>query len=116
MQFDYMYTMTAEDSVEIEDVGNFCLSVINDVYREWIMICSTEFGITKWLQAGPFRIDFDELDDRVMYTYQQMEYNQTKMCRIIDSFINDPKKTTTQVTVLEESEAKSRIKDLVSYI
>ena len=47
MQFEYMYTMSAQDSVEIEDVGNFCISVVNDVYQEWIMICCTTYGISK---------------------------------------------------------------------
>lgn len=113
MQFDYMYTMTAEDSIEIEDIGNFCLSVTNDLYLEWIMMCTTTYGITTYLQAGPFRIDFDELDDRVVYVFQRMEYNQGKLCKLIDSFINDDKKRVTQVSLISEDKAKSSIKDLV---
>lgn len=116
MQFEYMYTMSAQDSIEIEDIGNFCISVTNSVYQEWIMICSTTYGITKYMQAGPFRIDFDELDDRVTYIFQRMDYNQNKLCGIIDKFINDPHKMASQVKIISDSDAKNEIKDMVKKV
>ena len=116
MQFEYMYTMSAQDSVEIEDIGNFCISVVNDFYQEWIMICCTTYGITKYIQAVPFRIYLYELDDKVTYTFQRMEYKQNKLCNIIDKFINDPHNIASQVKIISDSDAKNEIKDMVKKV
>ena len=116
MQINYMYTFTSNDSIEIEDVGNFNLSISNDMYSEWIMICSTLYGITTCFQAGPFIPDFDNITDKVTYSFQRFEYNQNKIYKMIDNFINDSKKLITRAEIIDKDEAKIRIKDLTKYI
>lgn len=116
MQFNYMYVQESMGSVEIDDIGNFCISVTNDFYKEWLMIVTTMYGITEVIQYGPLNIDFDELDSKVTYTYQRFDYSESKICKMVDYYINDNSKMTTQVTVIDFEDARNKIKSMVDYL
>lgn len=116
MKFDYMYTQQAEDFIELDDIGNFALSVTNDLYEEYILIITTEMGICQMIQFGPYKVDFDELPDRCSCVYQRFEYSQGKLAGIIDKYINDPHKAVTQVVEITINEARNRIKNIPDYM
>lgn len=116
MQFDYLYTMQAQGTIEIEDIGNFALSITNDLYNEYIIIVKTTYGVSEIIQFGPHKIDFEQLEDRVNYNYIRTDYNESRLSKIIDNYINDPKKMVTQVSLITFEEARKRIINLVDVI
>lgn len=116
MQFEYLYTMQATGNIDIENIGDFAISVTNDMCKEWLMIVRTEYGICQIIQYGPLLIDFDELPENVNYNYQRMEYNEGKLVRMIDKFINDPSKLATQVTEISIDDATNRIVNMIDVV
>lgn len=111
MQFEYLQVQTAMSSIDIDDIGNCCLQCFSDFGETKVLIIKTIDGISEIITYGPINIDVKELPDYVDYTYQRMEYNQRKIAKIIDKFIND--KIVTQVIEIEPVEAKSIIRNLV---
>ena len=57
--FEYLYTVKAEDSIEVEDVGNCCLKVLNDTGYEWFLVIDTKLGDCFVKTFGPFNVDIE---------------------------------------------------------
>ncbi len=115
MQFEYLYQIQATGTLDIEDIGNVCLSLTNDLYREYIIIIKTEYGWSKVIQYGPIQIDIDKPCPSVKYTYQEMEFNENKLSKIIEKALNGYT-LCTQATIIEIDEALEKIKDLREYL
>ena len=115
MQFKYLYEMQATGVLDIEDIGNVCLSLTNDLYREYIIIIKTEYGLTKVLQYGPIQIDSEHPCPSINYTYQELQFNERKLSTIVEKALNGYT-LCSQATVIELDEALERIKDLKEYM
>lgn len=116
MQFDYLYQMQATGFLEVDDIGNCCISATTMLYTEYIMIVKTEGGRTKIIQYGPRYIDNDAtIPNEVSYTYSEFDFNEGKIRRIIDSWLNG-KTLAQQAVLITIEEAQERIKDLVTFL
>lgn len=111
MKFEYCYTTTATADIEIEDVGTFSLCAYTQI-EEYYLIVQTHYGITKIIKYGPKLIDLEELPSTVSYFYRKIDFSQSRICKIIDDFLNNDKPIIS-VELLDIEEAKSRIKNLV---
>ena len=114
MQLEYFYTQQATGVIEIENIGNVALSLTNDTYHEYIAIISTEFGVSEVILCGPFFIDIEELPAKVTLSYQRLDFNESKLFKILDNFVNDGKKCITQVTEIDLANAKETIFNLLN--
>lgn len=115
--YSYLYEITATGFIDIENVGETCLSITNNFLQEKILIIHTEYGKTKVIQYGPVYVDqADLVPPHVSYTYSEFDFNQHKIDTIIDKFINDPKFGTTQCVEIDFDTAKERIIDLRSFL
>lgn len=115
-EFQYFYTQQATGTFEIEDLGNFAISCTNDIYHEYIMLVKTEYGVTKVITFGPNIIDQDTPNDTVDCKFQQFDFSQYKIEKMVDKFVNEAKRVITQVTVIDQKDALERIKDVTSYL
>ena len=116
MQFDYLYQMQATGFLEVDDIGNCCISATTMLYTEHIMIVKTEGGRTKIIQYGPRYIDNDLiLPNNVDYTYSEFDFNEGKIKRIIDNWLNS-KTLAQQAVLITIEEAIERIKNLVDFL
>ena len=111
MQFEYLYTMQATGTVDIEDIGNFCLSLTNDLFREYIIIVKTDCGWTKVLTFGPWMVDMEVSTISCSCSLQQFEFKQDKIAKIVDKLLNGPA-LISQARVVDEEYAKSRVRNL----
>ena len=117
MQFEYLYTTQAMGTFDVDNIGEVCISAINTfMLQEYILIIHTEEGRSKIIQYGPRFIELDAPPLSVTYTYDEIDYNQNKLVRIIDRFINNPKYCISQVVLIDYEEAIEKIKDLVEYL
>jgi hypothetical protein len=117
MQFEYLYTTQAMGTIDIENIGEVCISGVNAfIAQEYILIIKTEEGKSKIIQYGPRFIDLEIAPVNVSYTYNEIDYNQRKLITIIDKFINNPKFGISQVQLIELEEAVDRIKDLREFL
>lgn len=116
MQFDYMYIAEAQGSIEIEDLGNFAISVTNDLFQEYLMVAVTTYGITEIIEYGPIKIDFDELCPFTNYSYRRIDYSEYNLKKLINKLLNDEKKNITQVTLIDFDEAKNKIRNFIEVV
>lgn len=116
MQFDYLYSMQATGSLEIEDVGNCAIIATTGLFQEYILIIKTEGGDTQILQYGPQWVEEDMpiLSD-VSCTYSRFQYNQRKIERYIDTWLNS-KTIAQQAIAVTIEEAKEHLKDMRTFV
>ena len=101
MTFDYLQRVVVESQLEVDNIGECVLRANNDVAEEFYLIIKTELGWTEVLEYGPCVPDLDLLQMNYQITYNKFEFNQGKIERIIDKFLNNPKRVITQAAVVE---------------
>ena len=109
MVFNYFKTVTALDSISIDDIGNTCISAINDDAEEWILVIYTREGWTEIKEFGPLEIDSDDIKTFFNYNKYAHEYNEKKIKSAIDRFINNPKRMITQAQEVDIEYVKERL-------
>lgn len=109
MVFDYFRTITALDSITIDDIGNTCINAINDNAEEWFLVVHTYEGWTEIKEFGPLIVDTNDLPTYFEYRKYAYEFNEKKLGTTIDKFINNPKRMITQVSEVEKDFVKSRL-------
>jgi hypothetical protein len=114
--YEYLYEVKATGFIDIDNIGEVCLSATNNFLQEKILVIHTEYGKTKVLQYGPVYVDNVQTPLNAQYTYEEFDYNDRKIDKIIDKFINEPKFSTTQVTEISYEEAIDRIIDFREYL
>lgn len=114
MQFEYLQTITAQEAIDIDDIGNTNIQTFSNYGETSVLIIRTIDGISEIIQFGPVNIDIKELPDNVSYTYQRIEFNQRKLSKIIEKFINN--EMVSQVFEVTFNEAKKVIKNLIDCI
>ena len=104
MKFDYLERVVVESQLEVENIGQCVIQANNDIGEEFYLVIITELGWTEILEYGPIVPDLAILPATYNISYNRIEYSEGKLERIIDKFLNNPKRMITQakVTTLEE--------------
>lgn len=114
MIFRYSELITATEELEIEDVGNVALIGTDSLQKEYYLIIQTVLGRTSCIKYGPNIPDLPCLLDKCDYNYLQFDYNEGKICKLIDKFLHT--ETLSKVEIVTIDEIRSRIKNLIDYI
>lgn len=101
MTFEYLQRVVVDAQLDVDNVGECVLLGRNDLGEEFYLIVRTDMGWTEQINFGPVTPDVDILPFNINLTYARFEFNQTKLMRAIDKFLNDPKKMITQADVVE---------------
>lgn len=112
MTFEYLYKLTPQDSIDIEDMGNVIIQANNDDADEWYLSISTKLGWTTVKDYGPLTIDDDSLGYSFSFNYKRFEYSEQKIYKLIDFWLNDKKKNITQLRLITKQEFDKRLKGL----
>lgn len=102
MTFNYLHITTAMDSIDVEDIGNVCIRVSNDEAVEWYLQIHTSLGWSTVKQFGPVKIDSNVVENYFYFSRQRFEYNEKKLYKVIDEFINGSKKSITCAEVISD--------------
>lgn len=106
MTFEYLQRVVVDGQLDVENIGQCVLQANNDLAEEFYLIIKTELGWTEVLEYGPCLPDLLLLHSDYSIKYNKFEYNQTKIERIIDKFLNNPKRVVTQAKVVELSDIR----------
>ena len=101
MTFDYLQRVVIDGQLEVADIGQCVIQANNDLSEEYYLIIKTELGWTEILEYGPCLPDIELLQVNYQIKYSRFEYNQTKIERTIDKFLNDPKRSITQAQIVD---------------
>lgn len=116
MRFEYLQRIVVDGELEVENIGQCVLQANDDFAKEYYLIIKTELGYTEIIEYGPLTPDIQLLCDNYQIKYQRFEYNQGKIERIIDKFLNDGKRGITQAKVTTLEEIKSFLVNPVDVI
>ena len=94
-----MQRVVVDATLEIDDIGNCCLLCRNDIGEEFYLITKTVMGWIEVIEYGPCTPDLDILPFSVQLLYDRFEWNQYKLEKRIDKFLNNPKRAITQAEV-----------------
>lgn len=106
MTFEYMQRVVVEANLEVDNVGDCVLQANNDFGNEYYLLIKTELGFSEVLEYGPCMPDIQMLPLDYNISYSRFEYNQGKLERIIDKFLNNPKRVITQAKVTDYESIK----------
>ena len=101
MTFEYLQRVIIDAELEVENIGDCVLLGRNDLGTEFYLILTTDLGWTECIEYGPCTPEFEELPHDYTIKYSRFEYNQTKIERIIDKFLNNPKYSVSQAQVVD---------------
>ena len=108
MIFEYLQRIVVDGQIDIENIGQCFLRAFNDFGEEFYLLIKTDLGITEVLEYGPCTPDLELLPPSYHVSYDRFDYSQTKIERIIEKFLNNPKRAITQV---EEFSDLSELRD-----
>lgn len=100
MTFEYLQRVVVDAELNVDDIGQCVILGRNDIGEESYLIIRTEMGWTEQISIGPVCPDIEILPFNVAILYSRFEYNQGKIERSIDKFLNDPKKMISQAEVV----------------
>lgn len=116
MKFDYLQRVTVDAQLDVEDIGQCVILSRNDLGEEWYLLIRTELGFTEVLEYGPAVPDLTILPFAVNMSYNRFEYNQGKIERTIDRFLNNPKRLITQAEVTDVESIRNNIVNIVDKV
>lgn len=96
MTFEYLQRIVVEGELEVDDIGQCVIQANTDLAEEYYLIVKTELGWTEIIEYGPCVPDLPLLQMNYQIKYSRFEYNQSKIERYIDKFLNDAKRGITQ--------------------
>jgi hypothetical protein len=110
--FNYFYTQVINATINVDDIGNVCLLARNDLGEEYYLIINTYLGETKILNYGPAQPDLQTLPANIFMSYCKFDYNENKICKIIDKFINSNLITYVEETNYDDLKDKIKIPNM----
>ena len=116
MNFEYLATIKKESSINIENIGTCALDTFNDLGFEWLLIIKTSDGMTEVIEYGPTIPDIEAPPANVNYSYRRFEFKESRIIKIIQSFLNDGYKGITQAFEIDLKEAGSKMRNLVEFL
>ena len=114
--FEYFFTRLATGELEVEDIGNCTIQACNDMGMIWYLMTQTTLGWTKIMEYGPATPDFDELPKSAFCTFERIEFDEKKLNKKINEFLNNPRRGITQAMEVDRYIAFEDCKSIVDYM
>lgn len=110
MRFEYLFSRTALEDIEIEAIGNCALECFTDKGEVYYLIVKTDLGITQFYTQGPTIPDIDMLPSKVNVSYSRFGYSESKIIKAIEKFLANP--DITQVMEIDIDEALTKCSEI----
>ena len=116
MEFEFDKQLEAQNSIEIENIGDFGLEGINEDGFRYYLAVKTLYGQTIIAYCGPIMPDIDILPSGFSTGLNKMEYKEDRLNKFISLWLNDKYKKIKDASVLSFEEAVLEFKDLSDYL
>lgn len=108
--FEYSRRVLMDDTLEIDDICNFTIKANDDLGNFYYLTGTTDEGWITLLECGPFSDIVDSSKPNyISWNYTRMPSDKRKISRIIEQFLNNPKRCITQAEVCEYEEIEDKI-------
>ena len=114
--FDFNISHLALNSIDIEDIGNCAIECKNDDNLFFILIIRTTMGTSSIYTCGPFNPDVNLLPTGFSSSLTRLDFNISKIEKIIMSFLNDKYAKITSAQEISLDEAIDEFVDFKQYL
>lgn len=106
--------------LEVEKIGNCAIEaqkpLINGGVAYYYLVIRTSLGQSQIFEYGPVIPDIDLFPDEVICSFKRIEYSDYKVEKIIDKFLNNPKRNIKYACTIDAEEALSKCKSIINYM
>jgi hypothetical protein len=115
--FEFDNEFVPQNSIEIEETGNFALEAINEEEGFYFyLLIKTSLGTTTAVSYGPVVPDFTRIADGYKAELVRFSYKEEKLNKFISKWLNDREKHITAAKIINQEDAMNEFRDLKSYI
>lgn len=115
-EFEFDQQLEYQNSVEIENLGDFGLEAINDEGEMYYLAAKTFLGFTVLASCGPIIPDVDTLPSGYSCNLTKLSYREDKLAKTISFWLNDKSKGVKYVNILDYESAVKEFRDLSNYL
>lgn len=92
MNFEYSYSQRAEADIEIEDPYNCVIKTVDHMGKvACVLYIKTTLGETQIIEYGPVLVSGEDvLPKSVKYTFDRINFSESKIIGRISKFLNNP--------------------------
>lgn len=112
--FNFNIIETATAQIDIPDIGNIYLRAKTSLHDEYYLAIKTDLGWSKVIQYGPVQPDFKSLTKSYFSSYDELEYKESNLSKIIDKFLN--RLNVAAVDIIEKDDFINNYVDVVSIV
>ena len=105
-QYSYMKQVSYLDSISIDDIGNCIIQANTDLGDVWYLVIRTVLGVSRIFCAGPIS---DGVNLTCSYSFQQIDYDDSKIDKLISKFIGTHY-DFTQISVVSFNDCQDVVK------
>ena len=115
-EFEFDQQLQAQNSIEIENIGDFGLEAINEEGFYYYLAVKTLLGTTIIGSCGPIIPDIDMLPSGFNCSINKMTYKEDKLFKTINLWLNDKSKKIKNAKEIRFEEAVLEFKDAADYL
>ena len=116
MTFEFNQQLMPQSLIDIEQVGEFAIEAHNDAGYYWYLIVKTSLGTTTITSCGPKIPDVSLLPSGYTCSLNRIQFNEKKLEKTINMWLNDRMKTLTEAKVIDIDDAIDQIAELKDYL
>ena len=116
MNFQYSYITQNQADLEIDDIGNCAIEALNDAAEAYYLVIKTKYGTTSVVSYGPIIPDVDVFPKSVNCSFKRLDYDEFKVEKIIDEFLNKGFRNISQAREISPDEALSNCRSIIEYM
>lgn len=115
--FDFANELRPTNSIEIPEIGNFCLEAINeDDGLYYYLLVKTSLGTSSIMHYGPVVPDVNLIPSGYSTNFERQKFNDKKINLWISKWLNDKNKKITAAYIIDETKIFDNFRDLSSYM
>lgn len=112
----FNYEFEAQNKLDLESISNCCIRASNELEYYFYLIVKTIAGKTYFAEYGPILENSDKLPSGFISALVIIEYNEKKVLKMINDFLNDKSKKVIEASVIEIDEALNNFKNLKDFM
>ena len=116
MNFDYFYTKQINDSLAVDDIGNCAIEACSDEGARYYLVIKTQLGSSIIFEYGPIIPEINLLPKTCTCSFRRIAFSENKLIKTIDGFLNNPYRTITQATIVDEAEVYQNCINIIDYV
>ena len=116
MEFEFNKQLIAQDMIDIPQIGSFAIEAEGAMGDLYYLVILTSLGTSTIATCGPVVPDVELLPNGFSTNLTRMEYNEKRLIKTINLFLNDREKQIYKAKLIDIDKALDEFRDLGFYM